>query len=250
MENIQLIILAGGKGKRMNSELPKVLVPFHGKPMVEYIIDACGHSGITTKPILVVGHGREMVMDHFGDRANYAIQEQQLGTGDAVKISENKIPENIEHVLVLYGDQPNVKGSMIANLVRTHLDQNKNLTMATVTVPDFEDWYKSFRHWGRIVRDTNGQIIGNVEFKDATEHEKLIKEVNPAYFCFKKDWLFENLKNLKNENSQGEYYLTDLIAIGANDGGIASVFISPEEALGANTVDELKEMERIIKKTD
>lgn len=248
MDNIQIVIMAGGRGKRMNADVPKVLVPFNGKPLVEHIIDACLNSGITTKPILVVGYGRDMVMDYFKDRVIYAVQEEQLGTGDAVKSAESVIEENIEHVIVLNGDHPNTTGLLMNNLAQTHLTSKMPLTMATVTVPNFHDWYGAFLHWGRIIRDVNNKILGIKEYKDANDEQKLIMEVNPSYFCFNKKWLFENLKQIQNTNSQGEYYLTDLVQKGAQEGSIAFVAISPEEALGVNSIEELERLEKIVQK--
>lgn len=250
MENIQVIILAAGKGKRMNAEVPKVLVPFHDKPMVDYVIEAVKHSGINTPPVLVVGYGKELVIEHCGDSVGYAEQVEQLGTGHAVKCAQDAILDQAEHVMVLYGDQPSITGAMIANLAKTHVNSGNPLTMATVTIPAFEDWYKAFLAFGRIVRNEKGDILKNVEYKDATDIEKEIKEVNPAYFCFKKEWLFEKLNQLKNENSQGEYYLTDLVKYAADEGSIESVSISPEEALGVNTIEQLRELEQIIKKAE
>lgn len=250
MQNIQVVILAAGKGKRMNAEVPKVLVPFHDMPMIDYVVNAVSHSGIEKKPILVVGYGKDLVIGHMGSKASYAVQDEQLGTGHAVRCSQAEIDPSVTDVLVLYGDMPNITGAMIANLARTHVDSNKPLTMATVTVPDFENWYKAFLAFGRVLRDENGNILKNVEYKDATDAEKEIKEVNPAYFCFKKDWLFEKLNQLKNENAQGEYYLTDLVKYAADEGIIASVSISPEEALGVNTIEQLRELEQIIKKAE
>lgn len=247
MENIQIIILAAGKGKRMNTEVPKVLVPFHGKPMIDYVLEGATHSGILSKPILVVGYGKEFVIEHVGDGALYALQDEQLGTGHAVKMTEDLVPASAKHVLVLYGDQPAVTGAMISNLAKTHAQSGKPLTMATVTIPSFDGWYAAFMQFGRIVRDEHGNILRNTEFKDATDTEKEIREVNPAYFCFKKDWLFEKLSQIRNENAQGEYYLTDLVRYAAEEAGIASVSISPEEALGVNTIEQLRELEDIIK---
>lgn len=248
MENIQIVILAAGKGKRMNAEVPKVLVPFHDKPMVDYVLNAATHSGINNKPILVVGYGKELVMEYLNDRALYAVQDQQLGTGHAVKITEETVPKGAEHVLVLYGDQPAITGAMIANLARTHIDNNVPVTMATVTVPDFDNWYQVFySSFSRIIRDKDGKILRSVEFKDATDEEKTIKELNPCYFCFKKEWLFQKLSQIKNENAQSEYYLTDLVKYAADEGSIASVSISPEEALGVNTIEQLRELEGIVK---
>lgn len=249
METTQIVILAGGKGTRMNMEMPKALVPFHGKPMLDYLLDAVEHSGVASKPIIVVGYKKEDVMNHVGERANFVVQETQLGTGHAVKIVENNIGEDIENILVLYGDQPTVTGAMIANLIKTHIESKVMLTMATVTVPNFEDWYQVFyKPFSRIVRGSDGKIIRSVEFKDATEKEKEITEINPCYFCFNKKWLFENLKQIQNTNSQNEYYLTDLVQKGAQEGSISSVAISPEEALGVNSIEELERLEKIVKR--
>jgi bifunctional UDP-N-acetylglucosamine pyrophosphorylase / glucosamine-1-phosphate N-acetyltransferase len=247
MDKIQVIILAAGKGKRMNAEVPKALVPFHGKSMIDYSLDAVAHSGIREKPVLVVGFQRELVMNHVGEVAKYAIQEEQLGTGHAVTSAQNAIPESAEHVLVLFADQPAVTGAMIANLVNTHLITNPALTMATVNVPSFEDWYQVFYPgFSRIIRGGDGKIVRSVEFKDATEDERKITEVNPVYFCFNKKWLFEKLPLLRNQNAQGEYYLTDLVKYAADENSISSVSISPEEALGVNSIEELKRLEQII----
>ena len=243
----QIIILAGGKGKRMNQEIPKALVLFHNKPMIEYLLDAVAHSGVCEKPVLVVGYQRELVMSHIGDRALYAVQEEQLGTGHAVKMAEATIPSDAENVIVLYGDQPAVTGAMIAHLNNTHKTSGAVLTMATVTIPSYEDWYQVFYPaFSRIVRSTDGTIERSVEFKDATEQEKTITELNPCYFCFNKQWLFENLALLKNENAQGEYYLTDLVKRAVQTGKVASIAISPEEALGVNSIEELQRLEKII----
>lgn len=250
MENTQIVILAAGQGKRMNADVPKVLVPFHNKPMIDYVVDAASHSGINTKPLLVVGFGMDLIKDYLKDKVNYVTQDIQLGTGHAVKISKEAIGDNIKNVLVLYGDQPSITGAMIYNLAKTHIDSNKALTMATVTVPDFLDWYQVFySSFSRIIRDENGVILRSVEFKDANDEEKEIKELNPCYFCFKKDWLFEKLEQVKNDNAQGEYYLTDLVKYAASEKSIASVAISPEEALGVNTIEQLKSLEEVIKKS-
>lgn len=249
MDKTQIIILAAGKGTRMKMDLPKVLIPFHDKPMIDYVVEASIHSGVKSKPILVVGYKADMVKDHVGEKADYVLQNEQLGTGHAVKVCERSISEDVENVLVLYGDQPSITGAMIYNLVKTHKDSGKSLTMATVTVPDFDDWYEVFySSFSRVVRGEDGEVKYNVEFKDATEDEKKIKELNPCYFCFRKDWLFDKLSQIKNENNQGEYYLTDVVKYAANEKSIASVSISPEEALGVNTIDQLKSLEKVIKK--
>lgn len=247
MKNIQVVILAAGKGKRMNMEMPKALVPFRGHPMIDNVITAVFHSGIENKPLVVVGYQKEQVMEYLGDKALYAVQDQQLGTGHAVQITKDSIPKEIEHVLVLFADQPAITGAMISNLALTHLENNKSLTMATVKVPSFSDWYQVFyAPFSRIIRRSDGSIERSVEFRDATETEKEITELNPCYFCFKKDWLFEHLAMLKNENAQGEFYLTDVVKYAGENSQIASVDISPEEALGVNSIEELERLEKII----
>lgn len=249
MDKTQIIVLAAGQGKRMGASVPKVLVPFHDKPMIDYVVDACIHSGINTKPTLVVGYQEELIKEHLGDKVNYITQKEQLGTGHAVKITQDQIGDDIENILVLYGDQPSITGAMIYNLAKTHIDNEKVLTMATVNVPDFDDWYSVFySSFSRIIRDDDGVLLRSVEFKDASEEQKKIKELNPCYFCFKKEWLFEKLNEIKNENAQGEYYLTDIVKYAAEEGGIASVSISPEEALGVNTIEQLRELENVIQK--
>ncbi len=245
----QIIILAGGKGKRMNVEHPKVLVHFHGKPMIDYLLDAVQNSGIQTKPIVVVGYKKEEIMNHVGVRAKYVYQDEQLGTGHAVKITKDSIDEEIDNIIVLYGDAPAVTGAMIANLNNVHNAKACLLTMATVTVPNFDDWYQVFyKPFSRIVRGPDGEIEKSVEFKDTTDEQKTITEINPCYFCFDKKWLFESLDKIGNTNAQGEYYLTDLVQIAANEGSIASVSISPEEALGVNSIEELERLEKIVQK--
>lgn len=248
MDKTQIVILAAGQGKRMGAKIPKVLVPFHGKPMVDYVVDAALHSGVTKKPILVVGYQEDLVREHLGDKVDYVTQDEQLGTGHAVKITSDQIPHDAENVLVLYGDQPSITGAMIYNLAKTHIDIKKSITMATVTVPDFEDWYSVFySSFSRIIRNEKGEVVRSVEFKDATEEEKNIKELNPCYFCFKKDWLFKKLNDIKNKNAQGEYYLTDVVKYAASEKSIASVSISPEEALGVNTIEQLRSLESVVK---
>ena len=249
MENVQVIILAAGKGKRMNQEVPKALVLFHGKPMIDYVLEASTHSGISNKPVLVIGYQKEKVTKHVGDKAIYVIQNEQLGTGHAVSVTESVIGVDVEHIVVLFADQPAVSGAMISNLVNTHLREKNMLTMATVTVPSFENWYQVFYSgFSRIIRDSSNKIVRSVEFKDATDDEKKIQELNPVYFCINKKWLFSHLPLLRNKNVQGEYYLTDIVAYAASEKSISSIAISPEEALGVNSIEELERLEKIISK--
>lgn len=247
MEKWRIIILAAGKGVRMESDLPKVLVPLNGKPIISKLLESVKNSGVDSKPVIVVGYKKELVMKELGDGYEYVSQDEQLGTGHAVLSAKGILENRAENIIVLYGDSPFPKGETIKKLAEKHQESKNVITMLTVKVPDFEDWrsffYKSF---SRIVRDENGKILKSVEFKDATEEEKNIKELNPCYFCFKADWLWSKLNTLENNNIQKEYYLTDLVKV-AIEGGekIESMEIDPKEALAANSKEELEILEKL-----
>lgn len=243
-DRIKILILAGGKGKRMESELPKVLVPLKGKPMVKHLLESIEKSEVAGNPTIVVGYKKELVMENLGDKYDYAIQEEQLGTGHAVLSAEKNVAD-ADHILVLYGDNPFMTSETIKKIVSEHLKFGNKITMATTTLPDFDGWRSFFyKNFSRIVRDEKGKILKSVEFKDANEKEKEIMEVNPCYFCFESKWLFKELKNLKNENAQKEYYLTDLVKFAINKGEkVESISIDPSEALAANSKEELRLLE-------
>lgn len=243
--NTQIIILAAGHGKRMQSELPKALTPLRGKPFVSHVLGAIKSSGICASPIIVIGQKGDQVRETLGSSYSYAVQEEQLGTGHAVMISE-EMAKGADTIVVLYADHPLVSSDTITKLVNTQKENNATLTMATATVPDFLEWRSAFLSFGRFVRDENGKIEKIVETKDATEGEKDIKEVNPAYMCFDAKWMWEHLHMLKNENAQGEYYLTDLVGMAFKESKkIATISIDPKEALGVNTKEQLELIEQL-----
>jgi bifunctional UDP-N-acetylglucosamine pyrophosphorylase/glucosamine-1-phosphate N-acetyltransferase len=242
----QIIILAAGHGKRMQSELPKALTPLHGKPFIGHVLDTVKESLVCSNPIIVIGQKGDHVREAIGPLYTYAVQEQQLGTGHAVMIAE-EAAKGAETILVLYADHPLISKETIQNIVSTHISTNATITMATATVPDFDDWRAAFLSFGRFVRDQDGTITKIVEAKDATDEEKQIKEVNPAYMCFDAAWMWEHLHVLKNENAQGEYYLTDLIGMAFDEKQkIASITIDPKEALGVNTKEQLELMQNLL----
>ncbi len=246
-DKIRVVILAAGQGTRMKSDLPKVLVPVKGKPMIEHLLEAVAESSIDAKPVIVVGYKKEEVIKTLGDKYEYVVQEKQLGTGHAVITTEKILKDKTDHVLVLYGDSPFLSSETIEKLVDRHLGSKAKITMATVELPDFNDWrdffYKSF---SRIVRDKNGNIIKDVQFKDTNEEEKKIKEVNPCYFIFETRWMWEKLKTLNKNNAQKQYYLTDLVECAIQEGTkIESMKIDPREALAANSQEELAVLEKL-----
>ncbi len=249
-KKIRIIILAGGKGERMQSDLPKVLAEVKGKSMIEHLLEAVRKSGIDNRPVIVVGYGKEKVMAKLGKEYNYVIQNEQLGTGHAVMSAQELLENKLGHVLVLYGDHSLVSTETIKKLTSKHLESGGKITMATAKLPDFKDWRALFyKNFSRIVRDENDKIIKDVQFRDASEEEKKITEVNPCYFCFEAKWLWKKLKTLKNDNAQKQYYLTDLVKLAIQEKiKIESISISPEEALGVNSKEELEILERLMVK--
>lgn len=244
-EKTKIIILAAGKGVRMGGDLPKVLAQVRGKSMIKHLLESVHQSGVDDRPVLVVGYKREMVMKEMGNRYHYINQDPQLGTGHAVNLAKDYLKDKTENIMVLYGDHPFISAQTIKNINEKHIKSNKKITLALAKLLDFKDWRINFVNFSRIVRDKNGKIIKDIQFKDASDEEIKVTEVNPCYFCFKAAWLWNKLETLKNDNAQKEYYLTDLIKVATAEGTeIESIEIEPYEALGANTQAELKVLER------
>lgn len=241
----KVVILAAGKGKRMGADLPKVLVPIKGRPMIEYLIKSIKKSGIDKEPILVVSPDNKDIIQKALRRykCKYALQEKQLGTGHALACAKKMIGKNVKDILCFNGDHPFVKASTIRRIGYSH---NGVVTMMTTGVKDFRGWRKVYYHWGRVLRNY-GHIKAIVEFKDADEKIRRVREVNPSMYCFNSNWLWRNLKKLKNNNAQEEYYLTDLIKIAFQEGKRVESFpIDPEEAMGINTKEELAVAKKLV----
>lgn len=244
---VGIIILGAGEGKRMQSEgVPKVLVPLRGKPMILCILETLKFVNASQRPIIIVGFKADAVKQYLGDAYEYAYQAEQLGTGHAVMQARGLMEEKYDHVVVLYGDQPHITPAVINELISTHMRERATMTLMTVVVPDFESWRAGFYNFGRIVRDIAGKIIRIVEKKDATVEQLEIKELNTAYFCFRSDWLWDQLPKLENKNTQGEFYLTDLLEVATKSGEKVASFIGDAAAaLGANTREELELLEHL-----
>jgi len=229
----------------MGGDLPKVLAQLKGKPMIKHLLESIDKSGIDENPVIVVGYKKELVIKELGDKYTYVTQAEQLGTGHAVSLVKDYLKDNTKHILVLYGDQPFISVETIKSINEQHLKSGKKITMATVKLPDFRDWRINFVSFSRIIRDENGKIIKDIQYKDASDKEIKITEVNPSFYCFNAEWLWKNLKYLKTDNAQKEYYLTDLIKIATTEGlEIESVNIEPSEALGADTKAGLDILEK------
>ncbi len=235
----KIVILAAGKGSRMGSELPKVLVPLHGKAMINHLMEAIAASGNNQRSVVVVSpDNRNIIAQNLvAYDLDYAIQDQQLGTGHAVACARTSIEEEIDNVLVLYGDQPFLKAASIKIFCEL---EPEALTIMSTILPSFEGWYHNFYHLGRIVRDENNNVKAIVEYKDATDEEKLITEINLGFMCFNKGWLFANVDKLTANNNAHEFYLTSLVDIARHQGiAVNCLPINSDEAMGINSYEEL-----------
>lgn len=242
----QIIILAGGQGKRMGGDLPKALHPLKGKPMISYLLESIKRSGICPRPVIVVGSGSEIVKKTFGSDYDYIFQSERLGTGHAVKICKEYLQGKSEHIMVLYADQPFVSSDAIQNLNKRHNNTHATMSLMTVIVSDFEDWRETFYSYGRVTRK-NGEIFSIVELKDCSDEEKLIKEVSPSFFCFCADWLWENIEKLSNNNAQKEFYLTDMLMFAVTQNKkVECMQIDPRIAIGINTPAQLEKAEKLM----
>lgn len=243
----RFIILAAGKGSRMKQNLPKVLTPVGGKPILQHLYESVIASGIDGVPVVVIAPDQPKLCEAWNGVCEYVVQHEQLGTGHAVNVCRDAVID-ADAIIVLYGDHPFISASTLQRLAQLHADSNSVLSMMTTTVPSFDAWPIYF-HWGRIVRDKHGHIMAIREYKDAMESEQAITEVNPALYCFDTAWLWENINQIKNNNAKSEYYLTDLVELAVAQGHkIASMAIPPEEAVGINTPEEREIAEAMLAK--
>ena len=238
---MQVVVLAAGQGKRMRSDLPKVLHQLAGKPLLAHVLDTA--HAIGAGPVCVVyGHGGERVRDAFAERpgVRWVKQDPQLGTGHAV-MQAAPLLEEAGQVLVLYGDVPLTR----ADTLRRLLSAAAGGSLAVLTVAmDLPYGY------GRIVRDAAGRVVRVVEEKDATEAQRAIREVNTGIMALPAASLRRWLGMLRNDNAQGEYYLTDLVSLAVAD-GVAIETAQPAEAwetLGVNSKAQLADLERILQR--
>ncbi|WP_270598852.1 bifunctional UDP-N-acetylglucosamine diphosphorylase/glucosamine-1-phosphate N-acetyltransferase GlmU [Enterococcus asini] len=222
------IILAAGKGTRMKSKLYKVLHPVCGKPMVEHIMNRVTETA-PNEIITIVGHGAELVKKQLGDRSEYALQAEQLGTGHAVLQAEPFLKGKKGTTLVISGDTPLLTSETLNNLFEYHQGKNASATILTAKAEDPTGY-------GRIVRDHVGIVEKIVEQKDATLEEARIQEINTGTYCFDNELLFDALSQLDTDNAQGEYYLTDIIEILKKAGKNVAAYLTEDfnESLGVN----------------
>lgn len=241
MKQVASVILAAGKGTRMKSRLPKVLHRVCGKPMLEHVILSACEAGVD-RNIVVVGHEADMVREAVGLEVEWIYQSEQLGTGHAVMQAEQVLAGFSGNILVLCGDTPLVTSGTLTRLLETHESQGYAATVLTAVMEDPTGY-------GRIVRDQNGQMREIVEHKDATAAQLEINEVNTGIYCFRGPELFAGLKEINPVNAQGEYYLTDVLAVLNKKGGAVGAQKAAEalETMGINSRVQLAEAEKIMR---
>lgn len=243
MENITAIILAAGKGKRMNVEgLNKVTHHVSGVPMIKRTLNALHDAGIQST-VVVVGHEKQSVLDLLPDGTQWVEQKELLGTGHAVRTALPKVPKSSDTIFVLYGDDSYfLTPEIIKSLHSAHIESNSDITFVTI---EKENPFAL----GRILRDKSGKLKKIVEERDATEEEKLIHEINAGCFMMKKDFVESHIGRLNQNNAQGEYYITDLVALALADGmKVETVRLGNISWRGINTKEELEEAQKLFVK--
>ncbi|MCH7323876.1 bifunctional UDP-N-acetylglucosamine diphosphorylase/glucosamine-1-phosphate N-acetyltransferase GlmU [Solibacillus sp. MA9] len=241
MSNIFAVILAAGQGTRMKSKLYKVLHPVCGKPMVEHVIDHIGSLNVE-RVVTVVGHGAELVKETLGDKSEYVLQAEQLGTAHAVQQAEPILGSLEGTTLVVCGDTPLIRPETMQALFAHHEANNAKATILTAVA-------ENPTGYGRIIRDSDGQVAQIVEQKDASAEQQLVKEINTGTYCFDNKALFEALKQVKNDNAQGEYYLPDVIEILQKQGEVVAAYVTEnfDETLGVNDRFALSQAEELMR---
>lgn len=245
-DRLEAIILAAGKGTRMKSDLPKVCHEVGGRPMVCAVVDACLEAGCQ-RVVVVVGYKQELVREalaSYGDKVEFAVQHEQLGTGHAVVSAVDNFPltqRSGTDVFVLCGDGPLIRTSTLATMLERHRSTGAAATLATSSIEDPSGY-------GRIVRGGGG-FERIVEQKNASEAELAINEVNPSYYCMNAHAMFEALKQVSRNELTGEYYVTDVFELMLKGGQRVEVIdaVPPQDILSINTLEHLAQVDAIYR---
>ncbi len=243
MRECRALILAAGKGSRMKSAKPKVLHEINGRPMLAFTIEEAKKAGCNTI-IVIVGHGKENVMEMFGQgSATFVIQEQQLGSAHAVLSAKNLFETYTEDVLILAGDVPLITAQTLSMLIEQHRLEKATVSVLTAVL-------QKPGSYGRIVRDTDGFLNKIVEHADATDEQRALKEINTGIYCCDAGFLFYALEKVGADNMQGEYYLPDIVSVAVNESRKVSAIKTPDisEINGINNRVDLAEAEKTMNK--
>lgn len=236
------IILAAGQSTRMNTRMPKVLHEVCGRPMLEWVLDACRNAGVQ-RHIVVVGYGKDQIIERFAGQSDVEFVEQaeQKGTGHAVMCCRDQLEGFSGQTLILCGDAPLIRTETVKILLDKHVQEKSAVTLATAVMGDPAGY-------GRIVRDGYGNIQGIVEHNDCTDEQRAICEINPGYFCFQTPLLLEALDKITPNNAKNEYYLTDAlhILLTAGHKATAVTAVGEEDAMGVNNRMQLSIVGKIM----
>ncbi|MDZ4163974.1 MAG: NTP transferase domain-containing protein [Smithellaceae bacterium] len=235
------LILAAGRGTRMKSDMAKVLHLLAGRPLLAYVVDAARGIG-AGRIVAVVGHQAEEVREAFRDDGLVFVEQRpQLGTGHAVQVARKAFADFVGPVLILCGDVPLLKVETLRQFLAFHRDREAVLTLFTARLDNPHGY-------GRVVMDENNALLRIVEERDATAEEKKIREINTGIYCVESPFLFEAVSGIGRDNAQGEYYLTDIIAVGRERGirMVSYLARDPAEVMGINTPDDLAGAEKVL----
>ena len=241
---IRSVILAAGQGTRMRSTLPKVMHPLMGQPLIWYSINAA-QLATGTKPTIVVGHGADLVRAFAQGFVDFAVQEQQLGTGHAVQQAESLLSGKTDFVLVTAADMPLLTAETLSSLIHTHTTNASPDTPITMLTLVSEDPHG----FGRVIRNENGDVVSIVEEAEATPEQMSIQEYNASVYCFTAEWLWDALLRIPI-SPHGEYYLTDIVSIAIEDKlSVRALMIDdPTETIGINSRFHLAEATEVLRR--
>jgi bifunctional UDP-N-acetylglucosamine pyrophosphorylase / glucosamine-1-phosphate N-acetyltransferase len=244
MGDLAALILAAGKGTRMKSELVKVMHPLAEKPMISWAVRAARGAG-AGKTVLVVGHQSEKVREYFAaeEGLDFAVQEEQLGTGHAVRCAARFFSGFKGRVLLLCGDVPLIRPATLQALLSVHEENRSTVTVLTARL-------ENPHGYGRVVKGEGGRVLRIVEEKDATQEERGVTEINSGIYCVEAEFLFASVAALNSDNAQGEFYLTDIVKQGALLGKICRSFTvaDSEEIMGVNDRVQLAAAGKVLRR--
>lgn len=231
----------------MNSDIPKSLHHFSGKTMLARIIENV--LPIDPHPTIVIGHRGEEIIHATEGKYSYVEQKEQLGTGHAVACArENLLKEKADHVIVVPSDSPLLSTNTLNLLLDECAISGASVSFAVASLPRFDGPYLGLAKFGRILRGGASDIRGIIEWKDASEEERNIREVNAGFYCFRTDFLLKNIEKLENNNAAKEFYLTDIIAHAIQSGEKVTpvILANPLEGLGVNSQEELETAKKAL----
>ncbi len=237
------LILAAGKGTRMKSDLAKVLHPVHGKPMLDHVVAVAREIG-SLKIGVIIGHQADLIQETYkGEGLTFILQKEQLGTGHAVLQARQAFSSFRGTMIILCGDVPLLRSSTVRKMMEHHVKTNSMITVLTIRLDEPASY-------GRIVRSRDDRILKIVEARDATEAEKGITEINTGIYCAESPFLFEAVAQVRNDNAQGEYYLTDICEIANQKKMKVTPYLAgdSEEFMGINTFEDLERAQKVLER--